>query len=714
MTTAIEALSELFELSRWVPYRMQWNDKREKFDKVPYSGKHGLSTKNPAHWETYHTAAEMAKAPGLSGVGLVMTGSIQIDDWQLLGLDFDDVDFEDFKLPFDTYMELSPSHKGVRAFVWVPAHWAATFKDSTVPFAACHHAEIYFGTAPRFLTVTFEAIEERAIARVKTTEALSKIEKWGLNKVEEPKQLIMPEAVGTAVRLADFGLSVEQNQLCKGTGQMDRSAVLHGLLIKLIDGGAPLDDVLATIVDTPALWAYCMSHRRDAPERALQFAKEEISRAYAKSMTGMRAELVGFNSDWKDVVIPEPAHPDLEFPQELYDDAPGLVGEIARWIHAASYTPRCEFAYACALSMTAALVGPYCTHGSRNGKLNMYIVLIGETGTGKNEAFDTMGMLLNATDAKDCIQDFPASEAGLRRQLNVTPNILIRMDEMAHKLETMQGGGNGSGLSRALLEAYNGSRMPAKAYSDSAKSLPAVENPFVQIIGGATDKVWDVVKTNHLEDGTLNRFVFVSLPPDAEYSFCLEPNAKIPKELKDKLNAFFRQGRQCDLIGYTPEGYGRQIQYSDEVKQAIQELSVSAWELQRQKHGNLYTRFVHNTTKIMSILVAGDGREVATMTDYEQAQKFMRWSIANTYHKVDERMADSSFEKQTKRLLALINANGGKIRMRDAYRQLHISRRDMTEVIGTLQLAAEVVVFEEDNNDKAGKVTEWICLAPEE
>jgi hypothetical protein len=490
--------------------------------------------------------------------------------------------------------------------------------------------------------------------------------------------------------------------------------VLHGLLIKLIDGGAPMDDVLATIANTPALWQYCMSHRHDAPERALQFAREEISRAYAKSFTGMRAELVGFNSDWKDVVIPEPAHPDLNFPQELYDNAPGLVGEISRWIYAASHTPRYEFAYACALSMTAALVGPYCTHGSRDGKLNMYIVLIGETGTGKNEAFDTMGLLLNATDAKDCIQDFPASEAGLRRQLNVTPNILIRMDEMAHKLESMQGGGNGSGLSRALLEAYNGARMPAKAYSDSAKSLPAVENPFVQIIGGATDKIWDVVKSNHLEDGTLNRFVFVSLPPNAEYSFCLEPNGTIAKEFKDKLNAFFRHGRQCDLIGYTPDGYGRKIQYGEDVKAAIQALGRSAWELQQQEHGSLYTRFVLNTLKIMSILVAGDGREEATLTDFEQAQKFMRWSISNTYHKVDERMADSSFEKQTKRLLALINANGGKIRMRDAYRQLHISRRDMTEVIGTLQLAAEVVVFEEDNNDKAGKVTEWICLAPEE
>ena len=714
MTTAIEALSELFELPRWVPYKMVWNDKREKFDKVPHTGKHGLSTKDPSHWVTYAEAAEMAKEPGLSGVGLVFTGGIQIGEWQLVGLDFDDVLFEDFKLPFATYTELSPSHTGIRGFIWVPAHWAAKFKDSNIPFAACHHAEIYFGTAPRFLTVTFEAIEERAIAQVKTTELLGKMERWGLNKAEAPKQLHLPEAIGTAVDLSSFGLSVEQNQLCKGTGQMDRSAVLHGLLIKLIDGGTPMDDVLATIVETPALWKYCMEHRRDVPERAVQFAREEISRAYAKSFTGMRAELVGFNSDWKDVVIPEPAHPDLAFPQELYDEAPGLVGEIARWIYGASHTPRREFSYACALSMTAALVGPYCTHGSRDGKLNMYIVLIGETGTGKNEAFDTMGLLLNATDAKDCIQDFPASEAGLRRQLNVTPNILIRMDEMAHKLESMQGGGNGSGLSRALLEAYNGARMPAKAYSDSAKSLPAVENPFVQIIGGATDKIWDVVKSNHLEDGTLNRFVFVSLPPNAEYSFCLEPNGKIPKELKDKLNAFFRQGRQCDLIGYSPEGYGRKIQYGEDVKAAIQALGRSAWELQQREYGNLYTRFVLNTLKIMSILVAGDGRDTATMTDFEQAQKFMRWSISNTYHKIGARMADTSFEKQTKRLLVLLNNNGGKIRMRDAYRQLHISRRDITEVIGTLQLSAEVVVYEEDNNDRAGKVTEWICLAPDE
>lgn len=705
---------ELSALPRWVPYKLVYSPKREKFDKIPHNGRHGLSTSDMTHWLPLVDAIQTSQETGLSGVGFVMTGGVEYAGWQLVGLDYDSVDFDKFKLPFKTYSEKSPSKTGVRQFVWVPAPWAAKYQDTLdAKPNGCAHAEVYFGTAPRFLTVTFGVINGEAVAHINdepiarlNSEELLLMESWGLHPRVDERPAVIIDVVGEAVNLKRFSLSPDQKHLVDGTGKIDRSAVLLGLLIKLLDENVAQEDILATMVETPALWNYCMAHRSDDEVKALQFAREEISRAYPKSNTGKREALIGFNEQWKPAEL-RPKQDDLRFPMDLFDKAPGLVGDIARWIMQASYSPREEFAYASALSMVACLIGPYCTHGTRNGKMNLYITLIGGTGTGKNEAIDTMGILLNATDAKDCMLDFPASEAALRRQLNVTPNILLRVDELAHKLEAMNGNANGSSMGRAILEAYNGAYMPAKMYADTKNNLPAVENPFVQILGGTTDKVWDVVKTSHMEDGTLNRFIFVSLLENPEYRHNPAPDATVPKDLKDRMNAFWRAGRMDDLVGDIP-GYGRKVNYSDEVKKAVEILNRTIWDLQQGEYGSLYSRYVQNTLKIASILAVGSGRMQVGMENFEQAQRFMKWSVTNTAHKIHAHMADSNFERLTKRLLSRLDKEGGRLNSREAYRFLHITRREMEELIATLILSGEIDIEKEETASANGCLSEVI------
>jgi hypothetical protein len=274
----------LFELPRWVPYRLQWNDKREKFDKVPHTGKHGLSTKDPSHWMTYAEAqAVVAGADGLHGVGLVFTGGIDEGEWRLAGIDADDVDFEAFKLPFDTYTELSPSGTGLRAFVWVPIAWAAKFRDTPdLEPGDCKHVEIYLGTAPRFLTVTFEAINAAPIAY------LDNLSPWKLKHYEPDRPLILPESMGEVLNIGDYTRERELLEVATGNCEgEDRSSRVHKLLWTMFDLGASPDDVLATIAANPHLTEYMLDHRHHDGASAMKFAGEEISRAYAKSVPGM-------------------------------------------------------------------------------------------------------------------------------------------------------------------------------------------------------------------------------------------------------------------------------------------------------------------------------------------------------------------------------------------------------------------------------------------
>lgn len=712
-----------------------------KYDKVPHDGDHGLSTKTKTQWMPLADALALyaVEGHGLSGVGIVTTGGITNlgGAETLVGFDFDDVDFTKFEPPFASYWERSPSGKGLRALAWVPTEWAARFKDSfSVVYPNCSHCEVYVGSSPRFLTITGNVMptvpkspwmnnHDHIRSLAGKPQILKQIAAWPrLMKSEHGVAAVIAVDVpdgGAELNLARFNLSLEQQQLVKGTGQLDRSAVIHGLIIKLLDAGASQADVLATIVKQPHLWRYALDHRHEDPERALQFARDEIGRAYVKSITGMRANLIGFNQKWRPEPEPEPKplatvtpirgaavapaiapEPPYAFPVALYDEAPGLVGDIAMWLLQASCAPRVEFAYACALSVMSCLIGPYITFGEDEGKTNLYIALVGGTGSGKTKALGAACKLLSYTDAKDRVQDFPASEAALRRQLNVTPNVLLRVDELAHKIDSFKDSANGSGLSRAVLGMYDGERLPPKQYADDKKTLPAVENPFVQILGGTTAKIWDVLQTKHLEDGTLNRFIFVSLPEQAPYSSNRRASNKMAKAFKDRLNAFFRQSNRANLIG------NQHVEHAPEVQAALEALGPVIYEKQQGPFGELYGRFTLHVEKIAVILAVGDGRMTTSMKDYAQALAFMEWSVANTYAKASTELAGSAFEKSINKVVGLLEKTGGKMRRRDIYTAVNKPPREIEELLSALEIGGKVKRVEVENKNKT--TTEWVYL----
>lgn len=697
-----EIFHQLSALPRFVPYKLIYDPKREKFDKIPHNGRHGLSTADPTAWKPLIEALDTAKENGLSGVGFVMTGGIEVNGLTLVGFDFDDVT-SDFIPPFKSYAERSPSKKGVRMFAWVKTVWAKRFQDTLDCHPAhCDHCEVYLGTAARFLTLTFDVIQAEEIAQLTGRDLLT-IESWGLHDFETTSPSVdAPELeVGTPFDWARLGLTPDQKHLVNGTGDIDRSAILMGLIIKAADAGRAKEDVLASMVRTPAIWRELTDHRND-PDKALQFAKDEVNRLWAKSLTGKKEALFDFNEKWKTTMTTPETSP--TFPLEVFDKAPGLVGEIARWIMGASYSPREEFAYAVALSITACLIGPYCTIGLKNIGLNLYIVLVGETGTGKNEAADSgLEGLLSQTEAKDSVLDFPASEAALRRQLGVSPNVLIRADELAHKIESLKGDINGSSMSKAILEMFNNARLPPKIYADEKKTLPAVENPFVQILGCTTGKIWEALQTQHLRDGTLNRIIFVCLGDDAPY--IRNPNASyaMEKAFKDKLNTFWRAGRMRDLLGDVP-GFGRKVEFTPEVAVALEALGPELFKKQAKEYGELYTRVELYVSKIASILAVGDGRLVVSMQDFQAALAFMNWSVGTTLHKVSGTLAGSAFESKIKRVIRLLQKAGGKLSLRDLYRKMSLSRREMEELLGTLGLSERVVETTDENG------MEWVEL----
>ena len=66
--------NELKVLKQWVNYKLIWNEKRMKYDKVPYqvNGRRASST-DPSTWRSFEAVLNAALSGKFDGIGFVFT-----------------------------------------------------------------------------------------------------------------------------------------------------------------------------------------------------------------------------------------------------------------------------------------------------------------------------------------------------------------------------------------------------------------------------------------------------------------------------------------------------------------------------------------------------------------------------------------------------------------------------------------------------------------
>ena len=134
-------------------------------------------------------------------------------------------------------------------------------------------------------------------------------------------------------------------------------------------------------------------------------------------------------------------------PEEL-THVPGFIDELADWTLSTSHSPNRVLAFAGALSMLAHLSGRSYTdeHGTHT---NLYLIVLGESGIGKDAPRKTNSRLAARVDFDQSLAESFASGEALEDALVKCPSILFQADEVAAFFGKMRGV---SAASRSMSE----------------------------------------------------------------------------------------------------------------------------------------------------------------------------------------------------------------------------------------------------------------------
>lgn len=200
---------------------------------------------------------------------------------------------------------------------------------------------------------------------------------------------------------------------------------------------------------------------------------------------------------------------------------PGLLGELAQFIYQAAPRPIPEIALAAAIGLMAGIIGR-AYNVSATG-LNQYVLLIANTGSGKEAAAYGIDKLMNTirmqvpTSVNFIGPAEIASGQALVKQINRTPCFVSILGEFGLRLQSMSNpNGNGAEISlrRILLDLYNksghGQIFRPSIYADKDKNIEATQSPAFSILGESTpERFYGVLNEDMIAEGLLPRFMLI-------------------------------------------------------------------------------------------------------------------------------------------------------------------------------------------------------------
>jgi hypothetical protein len=314
------------------------------------------------------------------------------------------------------------------------------------------------------------------------------------------------------------------------------------------------------------------------------------------------------------VDIPAPPQQSERVPFGNYTLPPGLVGEIATYIYNTSGRPIPEVSLAAAIAFFAGIAGR--AWNISNAGLSQYVILIAETGVGKEDGPRGINRICSAVRERvPMIYDFIGPSAfgsgqGLVRLLDDQPCFLSILSEFGKTYKMMSGPRapeNMQQVRKVLLDLYSKTGwndvLSGTAYSDKEKNTKRIHAPNVSILGDTTDAFFESITGADIADGFIPRFSLIEYkgkrPPKNPNAY-----APVPAALCERVGAVtamaltMKQNNTCANVQIAADAQ-RALSRFDQECDAHINATHGAVERQLWNRGDL------KTLKIAGLLAVG-------------------------------------------------------------------------------------------------------------
>lgn len=566
---------EMRAYRQWIVWRYEETD-GQKPTKVPYSirGFHA-AVDDPSTWASFDDAVNAIAGLGMDGLGFIFT-----DSDPFCGLDLDDTEgmTDEERAPvverqnkiynaFNSYSELSPSGKGCHIIGM-----------ATLPTGR-RRSKIEIYSSKRFFTMTGNVVNNVPIRDVQ-----------GLAE-------ILYNEMGAKVEIYHYdGDAIEKYtdeqviaQALNATNGDKFEALLTGNWQNYYKSQSEADfafiDILAFYTQNrKQLFRMFRASPLGARKKAWRddYVNNMVSRSFDRQLPPLDLDGL-YNSieqqkAEQQAPAPQPVA-NVEPPEEI-DIPRGLVGDIARFVYAASPRPVPEISIAAALGLMAGITGR--SFNVSGTGLNLYTLLLAPTGVGKEAITNGINRLVSYVgrmgDGEGTtvpsihkfigpseIQSGPALQKALSEQscfVSMVGEFGLRMQTLASE----HANSNDKLLKRMLLDVYHksgrGQMLGKMAYSDTSKNVNTILSPAFSMLGESTPETFlEAVDERLIKDGLLPRFLVIEYNGLRQPLNTLAHQAVVNESLAEQLgrlvvqcHAIAGQGAVID-VAFEPEAW---------------------------------------------------------------------------------------------------------------------------------------------------------------
>ena len=393
-----------------------------------------------------------------------------------------------------------------------------------------------------------------------------------------------------------------------------------------------------------------------------------------------------------------PSFPDPgPLPEEL-TRVPGFIGELAEFTLATGHSPNRVLAFSGALAMLAHLTGRGFAdmHGTRT---NLYVVVLGDSGIGKDDPRKTNARLAQRVDFSESIAEAFASGEAIEDELYKCPSILFQSDEVASFFGSMRGTNKAAkSMSERIRRLFTSSSSEYVLRSKANKEGVArtILNPHLCLFGtGVPEEFLDALTQNEIRDGLFGRCIILMAKDEysaqAARGFVAFPQGvvRIAERLAAREKTAAESGVfSVNVVPETPEA----TELFAESRKAFMELRKALAEAGLVNARAQVVRMNEKIAKLALLWAISENAEtpVITKAAVEWAIRFTVYVTKWMLFEGQFHSAEGGFGLLKSKALASLARHGGSLDRRGLIRSLSCDVQTLNRVIKAMLVAEEI------------------------